>query len=350
MRLAKPPIIWRGPITITTGGTYTGNWSSSNSTPTITIATTQAVTIVNSRIRGTGGANLVHATGAGAVNVTITNCHVTGGSTYQTSGRFFETVSPGNITITNNTINYTRGIEFTFGSGTITVANNKHFETMGYAPGGSIVALGNFVQFRETRNADVTVEWNQVLNTYNVSFPEDIISVFKSANIDIDNNYLQHNSVHGNFYNTSSQGTITLDNPGGALNILNVNVRDNQMVDTVNGVFLSSGGQNILVDGNTLIQDGFLPPPNQTTQMGNGFGGFAFPGTAASNVVVTNNTIGYVNRDGDRLDVNSTSGTTTYSGNTILPDPITLEMEEEQWDLWAEKVAENGELIGSVWV
>ncbi len=44
-----------GPITITSGGTYTGNWQRVDpATPVVQIVTTQPVTIVNSRLRGPG--------------------------------------------------------------------------------------------------------------------------------------------------------------------------------------------------------------------------------------------------------------------------------------------------------
>lgn len=47
--------VFSGPITITSGGIYTGNWQSVNpSIPAVQIFTTQPVTIINSRVRGPG--------------------------------------------------------------------------------------------------------------------------------------------------------------------------------------------------------------------------------------------------------------------------------------------------------
>src|SRR5579871_6439709 len=49
---APTTITWSNPITITKGGTYTGNWqSNSASTPAVSIQTSQPVTIINSNIQ-----------------------------------------------------------------------------------------------------------------------------------------------------------------------------------------------------------------------------------------------------------------------------------------------------------
>ena len=66
---ATPPVgDWDGPMTITSGGVYTVQVESTSSTPAITIATTQPVTITG-RVRNLIGGPLIEATGAGAVQV-----------------------------------------------------------------------------------------------------------------------------------------------------------------------------------------------------------------------------------------------------------------------------------------
>src|SRR6185369_15037341 len=48
-------VSYQGPITISAGGTYTGNWESTNyNTPAVNITTNQPVTINNSCIRSKG--------------------------------------------------------------------------------------------------------------------------------------------------------------------------------------------------------------------------------------------------------------------------------------------------------
>src|SRR5262249_39205240 len=84
-----PPAATSGPITITSGGTYTGNWESTSPTPAITIATSQPVTIVNSIVRNLAGGTLINAVPGGSVQVTVQNTQAYGGGSYQSSGRFF---------------------------------------------------------------------------------------------------------------------------------------------------------------------------------------------------------------------------------------------------------------------
>src|SRR5689334_33147 len=60
------PENYSGPITISEGGTYTGNWrSTSDGTPAVYVATTQPVTIEFSHLTGPG--NLLHVTWHGNV-------------------------------------------------------------------------------------------------------------------------------------------------------------------------------------------------------------------------------------------------------------------------------------------
>ena len=62
---------WSAPIVITRGGTYTGNWQSTDgNTPAITVATTAPVIIENAHMRGVG--NLITTSVAGT-NLTVRN-------------------------------------------------------------------------------------------------------------------------------------------------------------------------------------------------------------------------------------------------------------------------------------
>jgi chitodextrinase len=336
---APAPTAWSGPITITQGGTYSGSWeSTSGSTPAVKIATTSPVTITG-RIRNLAGGTLVDAAGGGAVQVTLDHVFAYGGGSYQTSGRFFRAFDFKSITIRNSTIEYTRGIELTYGvaGSSVLITRNRHTNIQGNGES----TVGDFVQLREVQNASVEISWNEVLNEYNESNPEDIISLFKSANVRVHDNYLQHNSKPGNAYNTSTQGTITLDrfdNVGPACH--DNEIWNNQMVDTVNGVAISgSGSYNNFIHDNRLIQDGKLP---NGTQMGNGWGGFYM--TAGTANRLERNVSGYVNRDGIRKDWDSG---TNPSLNTTLPDSITQAMELAESTSWKAKLAANGITIGA---
>ena len=62
---------WSGPIVISEGGTYSGNWHSTDArTPAVTVTTKDAVVIENSHIRSVG--SLIKTTIAG-INLTVRN-------------------------------------------------------------------------------------------------------------------------------------------------------------------------------------------------------------------------------------------------------------------------------------
>jgi hypothetical protein len=103
-------------MTITSGGTYSGNWQSTSSTPAVTIATSQPVTIVNSIVRNLAGGTLINAVPGGAAQVTIQNTQAYGGASYQSSGRFFVAENYKSVSIRNCSIENTLGIELDTGA------------------------------------------------------------------------------------------------------------------------------------------------------------------------------------------------------------------------------------------
>jgi hypothetical protein len=300
-------------------------------------------------VRNLFGGPLIDALPGGAVQVTVEHVSAYGGGSYQTSGRFFQAYDFKSVTIRNSTIENTRGIELTYGvaGSSVLVTRNKHRNIQG----NGASPPGNFVQLREVQTATVEVSWNEVTNEYGKSHPEDIISVFKSANARVHDNYLQHNSTPGNAYNTSSQGTITLDYPDGVGPAPHDNeIWNNQMVDTVNGVHVPNSAYNNFIHHNRLIQDGLLP--DGVTRMGNGYSGMSILAGAGPNNRMHDNVVGYVNRDGARMDWWPMDGAAEGAAaaiamNTTLPGPITREMELNEWTLWQQKLAANGITLGA---
>ena len=94
-----------GSIVITTGGTYTGTYTSTNpNQPAITIDTTQPVTILNSTISGEG--DLIF-TGVSGVNLTVKDCTATGTNPNIAGiglGEFIEADNTASLDVENNTI------------------------------------------------------------------------------------------------------------------------------------------------------------------------------------------------------------------------------------------------------
>ncbi|MCS7051129.1 MAG: hypothetical protein NZL87_05905, partial [Thermomicrobium sp.] len=282
---------------------------------------------------------LIDAVGAGAVQVTIERLFAYGGGTPETSGRFFQALNFQSIIIRNSTIENTRGIELTWGlpGSSIVITKNRHRNIQG----NGISPVGNFVQLREVQNSTVEISWNEIINEYNQSNPEDIISIFKSAHVRIHNNYLEHNSKPGNAYNASSQGTITIECESSGPQSHDNEVYDNQMVDTLNGVLIFGGHSNYVHD-NVLVQDGFLP--DGVTRMGNGYSAWAIKG--GTNNRIRQNVSGFVNRDGQRADWwDVPPGEAAL--NTTLQGPITRQMELDERARWQQKLATHKISVGA---
>ena len=94
---------WAGPIVITTGGTYSGNWQSTDSKiPAVTVATTAPVVIENAHISSVAG--LIKTSVAGA-DLTVRNSvalAVNAGVEGQSNGVFVDASSPARLDVENN--------------------------------------------------------------------------------------------------------------------------------------------------------------------------------------------------------------------------------------------------------
>jgi hypothetical protein len=323
----------------------------------VTISTTAPVTIENSRIKNMtvadGNPKLVYTSIDGA-DVTITNCRFYGGcarAVYCEGGASGFGIK--NLTVRNCTISRTSGITIVYGqtTGTFLITKNAFTDIQDnglLTPGWSNNEAGNMVQLRET-SATCTMSWNQVINTYNDSWPEDIISLFKAKNVTVSDNYLQHQSTPGNAYNTSSQGSITVDGDAAAPYPENIDVLRNQIVDCVNGGYITGYATDVLFSENRIIQDGKLP--DGVTQMGNGYSGMAII-SGATACHMHDNVIGYVNRDNARTDWDDNlyapeGRTAEIALNTTLGDPVTQAMEQAEWTTWQTKVVSNAITVGS---
>src|SRR5262249_19644653 len=142
----------------------------------------------------------------------------------QTSGRFFQADQYQSVTIRNCSIENTMGIEVDrglAGSSVLITRNRQH-----NIQGNGTNPVGNFVQFRTVKTSTIDVSWNEIVNDYNHSDPEDIISLFNTDHARIHDNMLWGQSTPGNAYNTSSQGGITAEGTATDNEIWN-----NQIVD-----------------------------------------------------------------------------------------------------------------------
>jgi hypothetical protein len=339
------PPAWTGPLTITSGGTYNGQalgvgWESTSTVPAISIQTTEPVVIEDAWVRNLAGGRLIRNDPWGS-NVHVTIRRVRG---YGGDHRFIEVEGHRYLSIENCTLEKTGGIRTNVdqSSSQMIIRYNRHHNVR-HTPEG----FGNFVQLNGTRNGTVLIEWNEIENEYNLSNPEDLISIISGRNVTIANNMLWHNSIPGN-PGPGTNGSITLEG-GGAGACDNVQVYDNQMIDVATGLYWGTGTLNSNGLRNRLIQDGYLP--DGVTRINSGQGGFALL-SGCVNCHFHDNVSGYVDMNGSRTDYVDLSGApeghaAEVLNNTTLPDPITRQMELDEWTAWQAKLSANSITIGA---
>lgn len=352
----SPPVVWDGPLVITAGGTYSGNWESiSPATPAIRVNTTAAVTITG-RVRNLAGGALIDAVGSGPVQITLDHLFAYGGDTYQTSGRFLDAEGFQAITVRSCTIENTRGIDLALGVAgcTVLITKNRHRNIKG-APAAP--PQGNFAQLRAFIPASVEISWNEILNEYDKSEPEDIISLYYVSSCQVHDNFLLHQSRVGNLSGSSQSGIMIdgSDTPGSPFKPSNNHVYANQVIDGYGIVtYVTQGGDNNLVENNRIVADRLLP---NGADKANGSGSplAITPGGTGNHA--HGNVVGYVDKDGTYISAsvlaNSLTGApeggaTEAGNNTVLPlNQITAQAELNERTLWEQKLAANGITIGA---
>lgn len=322
---APPPVgNPSGPVTITAGGTYSGNWSSSNSKiPAITIATSAPVTIINSRIHG----GIV--TSVSGAQVTITHDIGTGGGI-----RFADIESFKSAVITHNQIDGTEGI-YLLGSGytpTAVVVDNNSFHNITGDPS----QLTQAIQLDKVQLGGAEIAWNQVINDPGASNVEDVISVYASGGTAADPLKIHDNYIQGaypanpNDSSYSGGGIMLSDNHSAYVQAFN-----NQVLDTTNyGIAISSGHDNSIFN-NRVLGLTARPASNVGIYIWNSSGGSFFNNTG------TGNQIQVVQANGARND-SWTPDASNYSGNATLNSTDAAE-----WAYWQSKLAAQGQTIGA---
>jgi hypothetical protein len=327
-----------GPIVITKGGVYTGNWvSTSPSTPAVLIATSETVSIVGSVVVNVAGGTLIESPYDVPADLTITRSTAMGGN-----GRFVNAENFKSIAIRNCTIINTGGIKLVGGvEGSSVVVTRNRQRNVQRGPGGGD---RQFIQFAKVTTATIDVSWNEVVNTYGNSDPEDLVSVYHSAHARVHDNYFQHQSKPGNAYNTSSQNGITIEGDS-----FDNEVWNNQVVDGLGiGVFAADGAHDNYIHDNRIVQDGFLP--DGKTRIGNGYRALRIRPGGANNHA-HGNVVGYMNRDGDRrdglLDGAPEGNEREWSNNRHLRRPITSKTELNESRIWRTRLAAHGIRVGA---
>jgi hypothetical protein len=281
---------YTAPITIKTGGRYSGRWESLDPTvPAVTIKTDEQVTIEDSVVTGPG--NLIVADG-GKIGLHLLIQNVIGIGEdpripNMARGSFL-TASAGNSIDVNHCSMHGVSFGVFLRDSTTTylnISNNIASDMDDRASdgnGGSLLyrpRLGHFVQIGGVKAISAaTIAWNEVINTPGKASVEDIINIYNSSGesaanpLQIHDNYLQGAFSSGNS-NYTGGGIITdggSNDPQQADGF--VDIYNNQVVQTANyGIGINSG-HDIKVWNNRVVSCGKDKSGNWlATTWGNGY-------------------------------------------------------------------------------
>jgi len=370
-------VTYAAPLTITKGGTYTGNWESTNpSIPAVTIKTSEPVTITGSNIRFTG----IGVQGFKS-RVTVTNTRFTGVNPNvhgKSVWRAINLEDVVNATITNNALENTGGIYFrnfignTAEGDTIKVLRNtsknlngRHSDGKGgYLNSSNIV---QFVQFNSVRRiASAEIAWNEVINEPDQSVVEDNINMYVSSGTQDSPIRIHHNYIQGAYPvnpATNAQyagGGILLgdgvsshpDDAG------RTHVYENRIVSTTNYGLSVVGGVDNHVYNNRVIASGRLPDGRALPAANVGVVLWDYAKVASRTPIIfgrnslRDNQIGWtrVNANGSTWNNTSFTPDCTTNGNTCANNtnlgPITTSIEQAEYTKWQDDLTADGVQIG----
>lgn len=380
VKFGGAPATCAGPITITTGGTYTGCWQSPNpNTPAVSINTTAAVTILNSTITSKGHgiqvANGGHFTVKGS-SISILNP----GANSVLKGRWIYAPSFASADIENNDLNDGDGVELMDWTGgasdSVKFMYNKIRNADGRTSNGTgysnywDVSTGYGVTFQLGNSrgiANVEVAWNEAINTPGQSAVEDNFSFWMSAGTAASPIHVHDNFVQGSWKPDLSDGSAgtgfnTGDGDGSGTHdnsYLGYMLVENNVATAIsNTCYGLSYGHDITVQNNHCVVSGQADWSGNGTDIrtitqpsyGLGYNDWNESGTAGfTNNSVKNNVAAYWNRTTNaRNDFWLPDCSGTCTGNTSLKSgqEITYQDEVDEHNTYLARVAAAGIHIG----
>ncbi|MHA6249945.1 Ig-like domain-containing protein, partial [Pontibacter sp. CAU 1760] len=355
---------YSGPLVITKGGTYSGNWESRNSEEAaVEIRTSEPVIIENSSIRGAGylikswgySANLTvrHTKGYGLTPTPYSN--------YKKPRRFVTLNNFQNLVVENCYLESTAGIYAGTryeGDGstkeTIRIRYNIVKNIDGRVYGGA-KEHSQFVQFNfkgAIRNAEIA--WNEVMNEADKSLVEDNINIYNTRGtidspIRIHNNYIQGAfpfSANGTQY---SGGGIITDGDAGINDCpAFIEAFENHLVGLGNYSMGIAGGNNIRYHHNRAINAATFSNGSKYNMYTSGLWSkdYYHLNTTFANSI-DNNVVGIVawGYKDNRNDV-SVAQNADFKNNTHLPNPITVQSEKDELGRWQQKLQRHSVKLG----
>ncbi|MBC7396836.1 MAG: hypothetical protein H7333_05275, partial [Bdellovibrionales bacterium] len=373
------PSSYSPPTTITHGGTYSGNWQSTNmDVPAVTINTSEPVIIQNCHVshNGTG----IETAGSNA-NLTVRNCSFHGRTpTQDNRGRGGAILAPyfKNLVVENNFFENTATVvQAYFYNGNATdqetlrvrfnkvrnINGNFRNNTTGFS-WENFVAIQNFVQSAgNPRYGEIA--WNDVVNEPYKSSCEDIIN-FYSAGGRADSWFKVHDNFLSGAYHPNphddngSAGGIQIDGPDNTRTAY-IEVYNNSISQVLNGGMGAAAGSHVYMHSNRVVSSSkeyVTDPVNGSWTTGSYAGLWIFESVAGaspamSDIRIENNLVGWANPDyvqpyKNRLDFlpqyNLGGG---IKNNIPWPDQaITKATEDNEYQLFVQKVFSNNVKLG----
>lgn len=368
-------LTYGGPIEITAGGTYTGNWESNDpAIPAVKISTTSPVTIINSNIRSKG--NLIeNNTSVQNVNITVknTNGFALNPGTGNYNGRFLKLSYPLNVVCENN---YIEGCSFGVyvfrfnGDGsaaqTIKIRYNKIKNVDGRKSNGSGYDTTGWmsncgIQLNDVENkANIEIGWNEIINIPYNSSVGDVINMFDSRGtatsyLSIHDNYVE-GGYRANAKDQNSGLGIIVDGAATTADQASayINVYNNQVVNITNAGVGTTIGSYVNLYSNRTVNSGNLPSDGASNlHPGYGIGVLSYHASAGeymdgTTITIHDNVSGWMSQKKDgtifRQDYYTPVGTST--NNIGITGSITRSTEQAEYTSWQSKVSTNGIKLG----
>lgn len=350
-----PPAGTYSPIVITTGGTYSGSYSS------VEIVTSQRVILDKAKFRGNDEDGLVHSLNV-AVDLEMRNCV---GTATNTTGDTRALVLDGGfkrLVMENNDFVDTAGCWFHSSSPTeMRIQRNRfHNITTRNAAGGDFVQA---LQFDKVWGGNVDIGWNEIYNQPGKSQCEDTINFFACGGT-VDNLWRVHdNCILGawpypaNSMDYSGGGIMHGDSDGCYIETFN-----NVILGTSNYGLSIVGGIGFNIHDNIVVGSGYLPDGTKLASSANGGPvGLAMwsnngSGVPPKNCKMSNNKVGWWKplrgASGSRNDwwlPNVGKDGNVATGNTSYPrsGALTYADEIKEYDAWRARAVSAGVTIGA---
>ena len=360
--------LFQAPITITRGGTYTGNYrSDSSETPAVLVNTSEPVELAGCHIVSSG----LGIKAYGGSRLSVHHCTIEGPrpTGNQQWGRAVDVYHPQTLTFTFNTVDHTGGLLVDHGDAntqSAVIKYNVFKDTDRRKADGTVGELRASILFNSVVPITGEIAFNQFTNDWGKSAVEDNVNFGNSGGTAAAPFLIHDNYIRGAYPSPDDMehytgSGITVEGTGANTPETvsqYVQILRNQVVSTCNAGINVNDGHNVEARENRIVSAGILPDGRPSFLFWGGcsvWNGSHHDASLFHDVRMVDNVLGY-RRPGlnvplpDRQDyvVAKDCPLSIQPGqNESLPNPITLETEAAEWTRWQRKLADAGIVVGA---